>query len=252
MNNTATSRLRKLEAKLSSIASKTNNGGKTSKMFPISRVSDECTGLLVFAKSSEVRNEVKRAWGSFGKTYLCICEGLVSPANGCIRTLLNVSSEVVTVVRHPNSSSPEAVSNYRTLQTARVQGRLLSLLEVTLDTDLRDQVRAQLSSLGHPILGDLKYPCLSSNPLRRLALHCCELRLLPPRGPWLTLRAPAPPDFTQLLLRGEADHEDSPWDRDGDEDGDSDESREGDGARRVAVLAVGAFLKMGKPPRPRP
>jgi len=255
-NNTVTARLTKLQAKLSTIRSKTiNNAERTSKIFPVSRISDECTGLIVCAKSAEARNDLKRAWRTFGKTYICICEGLLTPANGCIRSLLNVSSEVVAVLHNGSFSEPHgppsndcrwAVSNYRSLQTARVSGRWLSLVEVSLDSELRDQVRAQLSHLGHPLLGDLTY-CgpMAPDPLRRLALHFSELRMRRPgSGEPLTLRAPTPRDFGQLLLGGE------PFDGPLRKECEEEEGPGGSG-RTVRLLAVGDFLRTRKPPRPR-
>ena len=54
-----------------------------------------------------------------------------------------------------------------------------SLLELTLETGRKNQVRVQLAALGHPIIGDRKYGA-RTDPARRLALHSCDLKFRHP------------------------------------------------------------------------
>ena len=51
------------------------------------------------------------------------------------------------------------------------------LLEVTLETGRHHQIRAQLSSLGFPIQGDLKYGADRSNKDGSISLHARKLQI---------------------------------------------------------------------------
>ena len=69
-----------------------------------------------------------------------------------------------------------------------------SLLEVVLKTGRHHQIRAQLSAIGHPIKGDLKYGAKRSNPDGSICLHARRLELdHPVSKDHLTFIAP-PPD----------------------------------------------------------
>jgi 23S rRNA pseudouridine1911/1915/1917 synthase len=56
----------------------------------------------------------------------------------------------------------------------------LSLLEVTLGTGRKHQIRAQLSDMGHPIVGDVKYGASSSLRDGRILLHAHSLAFAHP------------------------------------------------------------------------
>ncbi|HAD00690.1 MAG TPA: RNA pseudouridine synthase, partial [Porphyromonadaceae bacterium] len=47
------------------------------------------------------------------------------------------------------------------------------------ETGRKNQIRAQLESIGHPIAGDVKYGA-ASNPAGRLALHARKLCFIHP------------------------------------------------------------------------
>ena len=63
------------------------------------------------------------------------------------------------VLRSPREGAQKAVLNYRVI----AEGERYCLLEVDLLTGRKHQIRAQLSSIGCPIKGDLKYGAPRSN-----------------------------------------------------------------------------------------
>src|SRR2546425_5665392 len=79
-----------------------------------------------------------------------------------------------------------------------------SLVRVTLVTGLQNQIRAQFSTIGHPIIGDRKYHSAeSSEPLiARVALHAAHLRFVHPRsGENVSIDCEPPSDFQYLIRR---------------------------------------------------
>ena len=70
-----------------------------------------------------------------------------------------------------------------------------SLLKINILTGRKNQIRVQLSSIGHPIAGDKKYGA-KSNPINRLALHADRLTFTHPvSGQSIRLRTPLPGRF---------------------------------------------------------
>ncbi len=88
-----------------------------------------------------------------------------------------------------------AVPRYRVL--ARGQGR--SLVEYSLDTGRKNQIRVHSRELGHPIVGDRRYGAAVS-PIGRLCLHARSLRFVHPRTRKdMNFQLPVPPKFLKLV-----------------------------------------------------
>jgi len=56
-----------------------------------------------------------------------------------------------------------------------------TVLELTLETGRRGQIRAQLAALGHPIVGDAEHGS-RRDPIRRVCLHATRLGFVDGRG----------------------------------------------------------------------
>ena len=73
------------------------------------------------------------------------------------------------------------------------------MLEVTLETGRKNQIRAHLSEAGHPVAGDQFYGA-TTNPLDRLGLHAKLLGFThPTTGKRLSFTAPIPHAFRDLF-----------------------------------------------------
>jgi 23S rRNA-/tRNA-specific pseudouridylate synthase len=84
-----------------------------------------------------------------------------------------------------------------------------SLVRVELVTGLRNQIRAQFSAIGHPVIGDRKYHRAESSEklIARVALHGLASQFVHPRsGKDVSIDCKLPPDF-QYLVR-ELSHSD--------------------------------------------
>lgn len=88
-----------------------------------------------------------------------------------------------------------AVTNYVTLKNKAPY----ALVELSLATGRKNQIRVHLKDLGHPISGDRRYGAKSS-PIHRLCLHAQTLRFAHP----VTMRdmhftTPIPPGFLKMV-----------------------------------------------------
>jgi 23S rRNA pseudouridine1911/1915/1917 synthase len=162
--------------------------------FIVHRLDRETSGLMIFARSEAIQAALQRNWKDVTKRYLAIVEGAPAHANGTLRDNL-VESKAFKVHR-VTKGGEVAITHYRVMSTVGER----SLLELTLETGRKHQIRVQLEGIGHPIVGDRKYGA-TSDPAHRLALHSCALKFRHPVS-----RAPMEfhselPDRLKALIR---------------------------------------------------
>jgi 23S rRNA pseudouridine1911/1915/1917 synthase len=88
--------------------------------------------------------------------------------------------------------SKKAVLHYKTLKKLDNY----SLLEVDLETGRHHQIRAQLSNIGSPIKGDLKYGFNRSNKDGSIHLHARKIDFVHPvSNEAIKITAPVPDDI---------------------------------------------------------
>ncbi|MBR2332241.1 MAG: RNA pseudouridine synthase, partial [Alistipes sp.] len=89
----------------------------------------------------------------------------------------------------PKADGKKAMLNYQVLGCSN----RYTLVEVELLTGRHHQIRAQLSKIGCPIKGDLKYGAKRSNTDGGISLHSRRVELLHPvRKELLQIEAPTP------------------------------------------------------------
>lgn len=161
----------------------------------VHRLDREASGILVFARSFEVREALKERFAAhdIDRIYVAIVEGRLDPPEGTIRSHLWEGKDLLVRSVDPRSypNARAAVTHYRTVHA----GAKYSTLEVTLETGRKNQIRVHLSESGHPIAGDARYGA-KSDPIGRLALHARRLGLVhPTTGKKMTFESAVPAAF---------------------------------------------------------
>jgi 23S rRNA pseudouridine1911/1915/1917 synthase len=174
--------------------------------FVVHRIDQDSSGLVVFARNAAAQRalveQFKRREPE--RIYLAIVHGHPSPAAGTWRDRLtwNAKALIQNVAVRGDANAEDAVSEYRVLENLRNA----ALLEVTLHTGRRNQIRVQAASRGHALVGERRYLSDPQPPVvihfERQALHAFRLTFRHPRdGHTITIEAPPPPDFADLLAR---------------------------------------------------
>jgi len=165
------------------------------RVWIVHRLDRETSGLMVFAKTPEAKETLQGRWDLAVKTYEAVVEGHLSAPSGTFESDLDESNPFRVVSAPAGEATRHAVTHFRVL--ARSTWR--SLVELTLETGRRHQIRVHLSDAGCPIVGDKKYGAVS-DPAKRLGLHSCALRFPhPATGEELRFASPLPKELARLV-----------------------------------------------------
>jgi len=146
----------------------------------VHRIDRPVSGLVIFARTSkalERLNKILRE-GEIHKTYRAVVEGHPAQKEALLENWLvsdgRINKTFVTDSR--NRDAKLSRLEYRTVE----EGDRYSLLEINLLTGRKHQIRAQLSAIGHPIKGDLKYGARRSNRDGGISLQAFRIRFTHP------------------------------------------------------------------------
>lgn len=165
------------------------------RVWIVHRLDRETSGLMVFAKTAPAKEVLQAHWDKFEKKYEAVVEGRMPKQSGKLESDLDESNPHHVTVRPRSERTRHAVTHYRVLKSSPHR----SLVELTLQTGRRHQIRVQLAHGGCPVVGDEKYGA-KTNPAGRLALHSCFLRFHHPvTGEDLRFTSPLPKPLARLI-----------------------------------------------------
>ena len=146
------------------------------KIFVLHRLDRDTSGIMMFAKNQGVKEQLQSNWSEMitQRTYVAVIEGRPEKDTDLIVSNL-VENKNMQVYVTLEGDGKEAITRYRLLQT----NNSYSLLELELETGRKNQIRAQMQSIGHPEAGDTKYGA-ETNPAGRLMLHARKLCFIHP------------------------------------------------------------------------
>ncbi len=141
------------------------------------------------------------------KFYRCLAAGRLEQAQRLDGWLLkDEASNTVSILDHPREGAKRIVTEYVPLDTGKSGSVEWTYLEVELITGRSHQIRAHLSSIGHPLLGDRRYGNRKINAqlesrfgLRDQLLHACRMEF--PKQP----ADQQPDDCGGQAVRGKAE-----------------------------------------------
>jgi 23S rRNA pseudouridine1911/1915/1917 synthase len=182
---------------------------KKSAALVVHRIDRDTSGIVVFAKTPEAQRNLKDQFErrDAEREYLAVVYGHPKPESGTWRDFLAWDQDRLRQRRvgRRDRNAKEAVCHYRTLEKFSAA----ALIEVSLVTGKRNQIRVQAGLRGHPLVGEKKYvygPAPGDRiEFRRQALHAHRLKFLHPVNDRpMSFEAAPPDDFQELIntLRG--------------------------------------------------
>lgn len=124
---------------------------------PVHRLDRNTSGLIVLAKTEEAQEELLAAFKerAVEKTYLCFAKNNFKQKSAVLTAYMNknVNESLVRVYDKPADGRVKIVTEYVVLE----EFGDYALVKVILHTGKTHQIRAHLSFIGCPVLGDTKY-----------------------------------------------------------------------------------------------
>ena len=160
------------------------------------RLDRPTTGVVLFARTSKALsrlNEMFKSHEKIKKTYWAIVQSPPPTPQGRLENYLwrNEKQNKSFVVKPDSKDAKHAVLSYKTI----AQSERYTLLEINLETGRHHQIRCQLSAIGSPIKGDLKYGAKRSNPDGGISLHARKIEFIHPVSKVsISIIAPVPDD----------------------------------------------------------
>ena len=163
----------------------------------VHRLDRDTSGLMVYAKDIEVEQVLEHNWHDivYDRRYVAVVSGEMEEDGGTIANWLKDNKAYITYSSPVDNGGKYAVTHFHTLARTTEY----SLVEYSLETGRKNQIRVHSADMGHPVCGDVKYGN-GDNPLNRLCLHAYMLCFYHPvTGERMEFETPIPSAFKSLF-----------------------------------------------------
>jgi len=166
------------------------------RLYIVHRIDKDVSGVVMFAKTPEAHRVLCLQFerGTVRKTYRGLAWGQIETDSGVINQPIRQFGS--------GRMGIDVQRGKRSVTEFTVLERLprATLVKIQTRTGRRHQIRVHFYSLGHPLVGDLRYgDKAQQQQFPRLMLHASEIQAQLPDGAPVILSAPLPESFTQVL-----------------------------------------------------
>ncbi|MDD5134997.1 MAG: RluA family pseudouridine synthase [Phycisphaerae bacterium] len=165
------------------------------RIFIVHRLDQWTSGVLIFAKSEEIKLRLQAQWKNTKKKYLAVVHGRFAQKEGIITSYLAENKSMVVYSTTNAAKGKLSHTAYKVIK----ETEKFSLLEINLLTGRKNQIRVHLADKAHPIAGDRKYG-KTDDGCKRLALHSKSISFKHPAADRIvTFETKMPNYFNKLL-----------------------------------------------------
>lgn len=161
----------------------------------IHRIDRPVSGVVLFAKTSKALSRMNKMFQekSIQKTYWAVVKNAPPAPSGTLKHYLRKDQKRNKSLAYKKTTpdAKESILNYQLIASSDKY----HLLEIDPKTGRHHQIRVQLSAMGCPIKGDLKYGFDRSNPNASIHLHARKVVFEHPvKKEKMIITCPTPPD----------------------------------------------------------
>lgn len=159
----------------------------------VHRLDRPTSGIVIFARTSKALERLNKMLRDkeIKKTYFAVVKGHLTKKTNTLTNFLkkNPKNNKSSAFPKEIAGSKKAILHYKVVKELDNY----SLLEIDLETGRHHQIRCQLSNIGHPIKGDLKYGFARSNKNGSIHLHARKIAFIHPVSKnQITITSPLP------------------------------------------------------------
>jgi len=138
----------------------------------VHRLDRRVSGVMVFAKTSKAASRLSDAIRNhlFEKKYVAIVDGKLEGKGKLINNLDKKDGFAIE-----SKNGKESILEYNVIKNFELDKNVFSVLDINLVTGRYNQIRKQLSLIGHPIVNDYKYGYSGRNYDDQFGLRCYRL-----------------------------------------------------------------------------
>lgn len=147
----------------------------------VHRLDRMTAGVMVFARTSKAASRLSKniREGDFKKKYIAVVNGKMNKneQNVLLEDYLvkNEKTNTSSTCNKDVKNAKLASLNYTVIDNFKYNDKNYSYVEVKLNTGRHHQIRVQMSNIGHPLYGDLKYGIKYNKKGQDLALFAYSL-----------------------------------------------------------------------------
>lgn len=170
---------------------------KSNKIFIVHRLDKDTSGIVLFAKSEDIKKKLQDNWDKVAvkREYIALVNGKVRDKSKTLNNKLVETKTNLVYVDDNSKFGKIAITKYNLIKYVNNN----SLLDIEILTGRKNQIRVQLANIGHPIVGDIKYG-LKKSFYNRLMLHASKLVIIHPvTNETLLLESGLPKEFKSTI-----------------------------------------------------
>lgn len=142
-------------------------------------------GVMVFARTSKAASRLSEDIRNhhFLKQYYAIVAGKLLKEETITSYLVKEEKDkkyIAKISSREDEKAKEAILNYTIVKHIKINDSDFTIVQINLITGRYNQIRLQLSSIGHPIINDFKYGYTGANIDNSLGLWCYQITFLHP------------------------------------------------------------------------
>lgn len=146
------------------------------KIFILHRLDKDTSGVVIFVKDERVKELLQNDWNNLieDREYIAVVPKGIKSYTNYTCYLKEDNNYKVHVTNDKNGK--KAITSITVLK----ENKNYSLIKINIKTGRKNQIRAVLSHLGYPVVGDTKYG--SGIKTKRLLLHASKIILTNPKN----------------------------------------------------------------------
>lgn len=149
---------------------------KANKVFIVHRLDKDTSGIVLFAKNEGLKRKLQLNWDELAcsRKYMAVVDGNLEEGSGSITTWLKETKTLLVYSSNDKTNGKKATTVYKVIN----KNSRYSLVDISIKTGRKNQIRVHMSDLGVPVLGDKKYG--SKIRVKRMMLHAYQLKITHP------------------------------------------------------------------------